>query len=350
MFDFLQWLKLKQDQPPGTLEYAGTPRDFTPSIISRVYDADTLDEGLLDTGEPLSSEPGKINYHTVVGIHDADLVKRLGEELEFPTIALEDVMHTGQRAKFTWLDDDTAFLVAPDLRFEGDRITTEQVSLFWRENLVVVFLETDNDLLDGVAARIRKAKGRIRTHGGAYLVGAILDALVDRQMEVLARIGEVSIELEENLVRKVTEDGLSRIYELRREVILMTSQVTPMREIFRTILREDAEVPEQTLPYLRDTDGHFEQVVDGVNALHGILTSMIDYQVSIIGMQTNRVMQFLTVIATIFIPLTFIAGIYGMNFEYMPELKWRYGYFISLGVMGAVGVVMVIYFIRRRFL
>ncbi len=181
-------------------------------------------------------------------------------------------------------------------------------------------------------------------------MSAILDALVDRNMITLARFSNLAETIETELDLKTTDDLLGQLYEIKREVILLRNMLVPVREIFKALLREDAELPDSVLPYLRDTAGHHEQAVDGVAALHDILKSMIDYQLSLIGMRTNRVTQLLTIIATIFIPLTFIAGLYGMNFEFMPELKWRYGYFIILGVMGATATAMVCYFLRNRFL
>jgi magnesium transporter len=350
MFESLRWMTIKSDSAPGTLIYAGKRRDFVPFIETCSYSRDEVVEACLVPGEPIALVPDRVNLVVVIGIHDVETIRRVGAELNFPLLALEDVMNAGQRPKFAWADDETGFIVLKNLGHDQGELVSEQVSLFWRENLVAVFLEREDDLLDGVLGRIKKGKGRIRTESSAYLMAAVLDVLVDGNMDTLSRFSEQAEILEAQLDRKATDDLLGRLYELKREVILMRNLLIPVREIFKSLLSEDAEVPQTVLPFLRDMAGHHEQVVDNATALHDILKSMIDYQISLIGMRTNRVMQFLTVIATIFIPLTFIAGVYGMNFQYMPELSWRYGYFFALGVMGVTALVMLFYFVRKRFL
>jgi magnesium transporter len=350
MFDSLRWMRIKHDSAPGSLIYAGEARDFAPFIECCAYGADGVTEARLEPGESIVLAPGRVNLVVVVGIHDAETVRRVGAELGFAALALEDVMNAGQRPKFSWADDETAFIVLKNLAEKDGELVSEQVSLFWRDNLVAVFLEREDDLLDGVLGRIRKGKGRLRTEGGAYLMCAILDVLVDCNIDTLTRFGDLAETLETRLAGRATDDMLTQLYTLKREVILLRNHLVPMREIFKALLSDEAELPETVLPFLRDAAGHHEQAVDAATTLHDILKSMIDYQISLISMRTNRVMQFLTVIATIFIPLTFIAGVYGMNFEYMPELSWRYGYYYSLGVMGVVGGAMLVYFLRRRFL
>lgn len=349
MFEFLRWRHAKHDTP-GSLVYAGKQHYFKPFVTHYCYDGQQMEESCPTLQEPLLSTPDKTDLFVVTGIHDPECIRTLGSAFGFPNLALEDVMNTGQRPKFAWADDETGFVVMKNLDVTTLRITSEQISFFWRDGLVLVFLEDESTLLDGVVARLRKGKGRIRTEGSDYLMVAILDALVDRNMDALALLGERAEEFEDNLDRHPSGEQLEQHYALRREVILLRNVLLPTREIFKHLLRDESEVADTAQPYLHDVAEHHEQAVEGTLALHDILTSMIDYQVSLIGIQTNRVMQFLTVISTIFIPLTFIAGVYGMNFRYMPELEWHYGYFISLGVMGAVGVLMVYYFIKKRLL
>ncbi len=350
MFDFLRWIQVKHDNAPGSLVYAGVEREFDPYVIHYTYNPQGLTEERLGRNETVKPLDGCVNLFLAIGIHDSGMIADIGSALGFSNLTLEDVMNAGQRSKFVWADEETGFFVLKDMDVNEGELESEQVSLFWRDNFVVVFMEKESDLLEGVLMRIRKGKGRIRGEGSAYLLAAILDALVDRHMITLARISELAEAVEAKLNEKMTDDLLGQLYALKREAILIRNMLIPVREIFKALLREDAEMPESVQPYLRDTADHHEQAVEGITALHDILKSMIDYQLSLIGMRTNRVMQFLTVIATIFIPLTFIVGIYGMNFEYMPELKWRYGYFIVLGAMAAIALFMVYYFVRKRFL
>lgn len=349
MFDFIRWNKMKLDAAPGTLVYAGESRDFDPSVTRYAYNADGVDEAKFKGGEvPLLD--GKINLLVATGIHQPEVINQIGTSLGVPPIFLEDVLNTGQRAKFSWADDTTAFLVLKSMHPNEGGMDYQQVSLFWRDDMVVVFLEQESDLLEGVVNRIRKGKGRIRRSDGAYLMVAVLDALVDNHMHALGVVSEDAQILENKLESTVSDELLGELYSLKREMIIARNTLIPVRDIFKALLREDAEITNDALPYLHDTAGHNEQTLEAFSSLHDILKSMIDYQISLIGIRTNKVMQFLTVIATIFIPLTFIAGVYGMNFTNMPELKWEYGYHAVWVIMGVVGVGMYLYFRRKRFL
>ncbi|BDQ33503.1 magnesium/cobalt transporter CorA [Pseudodesulfovibrio portus] len=350
MFDFLKWNSVKLDAAPGTLVYAGEKRDFTPSVTTYSYRSDKVTEECVLSADGIVFEPDCINFLIATGIHQPDMVKGIGAKLSIPPLFLEDVLNTGQRPHFVWADDDTGFIVMKHMMVADGLLKSEQVSLFWRDNLVVAFLERESDLLDGILARIHKGKGRIRNSDSSYLMVAILDALVDQHMLALARFGEAAQALEGRLSSGISDDMLGELYELKRETILLRNTLVPIREIFKSLLRDDTEISEQVHPFLVDVVGHHEQTLEGATALHDILKSMIDYQISLIGIRTNKVMQLLTVIATIFIPLTFIVGVYGMNFKYMPELEWYYGYYIVMAVMGVVGVGMFFYFYRKKML
>ncbi|WP_319542035.1 magnesium/cobalt transporter CorA [uncultured Pseudodesulfovibrio sp.] len=348
MFESLKWILSKQDTPPGSLVYAGDDKEFVPYAIIRSYDAENMIEKRCADVHDVVLEKGCVNFIHVVGVHQAELVQGLGKMLDFPLLALEDVMNTGQRPKYVSIDDETDFVVMKNTDVVDRQLVREQVSLFWRDGLVVFFSENENDLLDGIGARLNRKKGRIRQADSSYLVATILDALVDRQLKALAELGEAAVDLEAELLEKTTDDRLEQLYKIKRETILFRNLLMPIRDIFKSLLLEDAEFSKEVLPYLHDVAGHSDQAVEGAYALHDILKSMIDYQISLIGMKTNKVMQFLTVIATVFIPLTFIAGVYGMNFQYMPELQWRYGYFIALGIMGIIGGIMFVFFLKRK--
>lgn len=350
MFDFLKWNRVKLDAAPGTLIYAGAERDFTPSVTTYAYGPDGVAEECVLSADGVELAEGRINLVVVTGIHRTELVNGMGARLGISPLVLEDMLNTGQRPQFVWADDDTGFIVMKHMMVRDGLLKAEQVSLLWRDNLVAVFLERESDLLDGVLSRIRKGKGRIRRSDASYLMVAILDALVDQHMLALARFGDAAQNLEARLGLRVDDAILGELYELKREIILLRNLLLPIREIFKALLRDDTEIPDQVQPFLADVVGHHEQTLEGAAALHDILKSMIDYQISLIGIRTNRVMQFLTVIATVFIPLTFIAGVYGMNFKNMPELEWRYGYYAIMGLMGVIGAGMFWYFHRKKML
>ncbi len=350
MFDFLRWNQIKLDAAPGTLIYAGEKRDFSPSLLHCAYNADGLTETRPAPETGVSPVAGCVNLLLVTGVHRAETVKTIGASLNLPALFLEDVLNTGQRSNFTWVDEVTGFIVMRHLTAEAGQVTDEQVSLFWRDNLVVVFLEQESNLLDGVLSRIRQGRGRIRRSDASYLMSAILDTLVDSHTMTLASVSDAAQDLENRLARGLSGDLLGELYALKRDTILIRNTLMPVREIFKGLLREDAEITADVLPYLQDTAGHHDQTIEAVSSLHDILKSMIDYQISLIGIRTNKIMQLLTIIATIFIPLTFIAGIYGMNFSYMPELQWHYGYHTIIGVMLVLGLGMLLYFKRKNYL
>jgi len=350
MFDFLRWNLLKLDAAPGTMIYAGEKRDFQPTILHCAYDADNIEERVLAPETGFTPVPGRVNLLVVTGVHQPEVVKSIGASLNVSPLYIEDILNTGQRPTFTWADPTTGFLVMRHLKMNGAELVDEQVSVLWRDGLVAVFLERESGLLDGLLTRIRQGRGKIRRVDAVYLTAAILDTLVDSHTLALAAIGELAQDLENRLMQHLSDSLLEELYELKRETILARNALMPERDIFKGLLHDDAEVPSDVLPYLQGTAGHLEQTLEAVSSLHDILKSMIDFQISLIGIRTNKVMQLLTVTATIFIPLTFIAGVYGMNFTNMPELQWHYGYHLVLGLMLVVGVGMLLYFKRKKYL
>jgi len=349
MFDFLRWNKAKLDAPPGSLIYSGEGREFVPFVHQYAYTPETLIEHRCEGDLCAPKTEDGVNLVIMTGIHRPELVNTVSGEMDMSRFHLEDILNTGQRSKFTWADDEAGFLVMKHMTVDDEGLSMDQVSIFWRQDVVMVFLETASDLLDGVVSRIKKGKGKIRRADANYLVAAILDSLVDNQMLALTHFSDQAQELEEDLATDVSDELLGRLYELKRETILLRNELLPVRDIFKTLLREDSEIPDDAHDYLDDIAGHHEQTIEGATSLHDILKSMIDYQISLIGIRTNRVMQFLTVIATIFIPLTFIAGVYGMNFSNMPELQWEYGYYIIMGLMAVIGVGMFWFFRSRKY-
>jgi magnesium transporter len=216
---------------------------------------------------------------------------------------------------------------------------------------VISFQERAGDIFESVRERLRKAKGRIRKMGPDYLIYTLMDAVVDNYFVVLENMGERVTELEESLVTDPEPDILQSIHELRRELILLRRSIWPLREVIGGLERgESALINEKTTIFLRDVYDHIIRVIETVETYRDVVSGMMDLFLSSVSNRMNEVMKVLTIIATIFIPLTFIAGIYGMNFEYMPELGWHWGYFTALILMLAIGVLMVIWFKRKRFL
>lgn len=353
MFEFLKWREIKAQQPPGTLAYAGRERGFTPSLLHFAYDENVLEETCLDpAGDRPDLSDGRTHFLLLSGVHHGQIVQHVGDWFGMHPLLLEDVMNTTQRPHID-LQDEGIFLVLRDVAFDPEeiRLHSQQVCLYQRDNTVLAFQEDESDRWEGVLARLRKGRGRMRAAGPEYLLIALLDAVVDRKYATLERIGDTAEELEDSLDEKPSEESLLQLYRLKREVIMLRNLTLPSRDILDKLGDPDEELlPPQVMPFLRDVHGHSVQVSDSVQTLHEILAGMLDVQISLQGMRMNNVMKLLTLIATIFIPLTFLAGIYGMNFRDMPELNWPWGYPVLLLIMLLVAVGMVYYFKRKNWL
>jgi magnesium transporter len=233
-----------------------------------------------------------------------------------------------------------------------DGTSSEQVSLILGPNFVISFQEgADGDVFDPVRDRIRTGKGRLRKQGPDYLAYALVDAIVDNYFLVLEKLGERVEVLEEELVTDPDQQTLHEMHALKREMIYVRRSVWPLREVINGLERAESPLLQQTTGiFLRDVYDHTIQVIDTVETYRDMLSGMLDIYLSSVSNRMNQVMKVLTIIATIFIPLTFLAGVYGMNFKFMPELEWRWGYFVIVGIMLAIGLLMVIYFRRKRWM
>ncbi len=336
-------------QAPGTLVHTGERKVVRITVLD--YNEDDLEERVLATPEEafgyLDSET--VTWINVDGLHQVDVVEKLGTHFGLHPLVLEDVMNTGQRPKME--DYETyAFLVVRMLAYDDARraLEDEQVSLVLGRNFVLSFQERVGDIFDPVRERLRAGKGRLRKAGADYLAYALLDALVDHYFVLLERFGERLEEVEEELIEDPTTSTLHAIHELKREMIFLRRSIWPLREVINRLQRGESElVREGTLVYLRDVYDHTIQVIDTVESQRDMVAGMLDTYLSSVSNRMNEVMKVLTIIATIFIPLGFVAGLYGMNFTNMPELGFAYGYFIAVGVMAATGVAMALYFRRK---
>lgn len=233
----------------------------------------------------------------------------------------------------------------------NNEVDVEQISLILGENFVISFQERPGDVFDPIRDRIRNAKGRIRKMGVDYLVYALIDAVVDNYFSIMEKFTEKIESLEEELINDPTPNTSRTIHNLKREMIFLRKSVWPLREVVNVLERGDLRfIKKSTRVFLRDLYDHTIQVIDTIETLRDMVSGMLDIYLSSISNRMNEVMKVLTIIATIFIPLTFIAGIYGMNFRYMPELQWQWGYFTVWIIMGAVAISMLFYFKRKRWL
>jgi magnesium transporter len=265
---------------------------------------------------------------------------------------LEDILNTDQRPK---MEDFGSYIYIVLKMFypaePGTEFNTEQVSLILGPNYLISFQESEEDVFEAIRERIRNGKGRLRKLGADYLAHAVLDTIVDHYFVVLEKLGEREEDLEEVLTKNPTTRTLQAIHQLKREMIFLRKSVWPLREVISGLERAESPlIQASTGIYLRDIYDHTIQVIDNVETFRDMLSGMIDIYLSSISNRMNEIMKVLTIIATIFIPLTFIVGLYGMNFKYMPELEWPWGYPAVLLLMAAVSGFMLLYFKRKKWL
>ncbi|HUU50437.1 MAG TPA: magnesium/cobalt transporter CorA [Nitrospinota bacterium] len=349
---FFKRVSKKTGLPPGAVVHIGDKRIEKAKIDIIDYDEAQFQEKAAKKAEECFpfKDTETVTWINISGIHDVEIIKKIGKEFKLHPLVLEDIVNTGQRPKYEDFDDHI-FVVLKMLYYDdkSDEIKTEQVSLIVGSNFVISFQELEGDVFHPIRERIRNSKGRIRKAGADYLAYALLDAVVDGYFIILEKIGERIEGIEEELVKNPTPETLKIIHDLKREMIFLRKSVWPLREVISVLERgESSIIHEKTQIYLRDVYDHTIQVIDTVETFRDMVSGMLDIYLSSVSNRLNQVMKVLTMIATIFIPLTFIAGIYGMNFKYMPELEWKSGYFIVLGLMFVIGLSMFIHFKRKK--
>jgi magnesium transporter len=286
------------------------------------------------------------------GLADVEQIKKIGDIFGLHPLVMEDILHMGQRPKLE-LYDKYVYLVVKMIYLgdNGKEVAYEQLSIVMGKNYVLTFQEKEGDVFNNIRERIKGNKGRLRKSGADYLVYSLLDSVVDNYFPALEKIGDLVEEIEERLSDDPEQDVLSDIYRLKREVLFLRKSIWPIREVVAAMMRQDLEfVSPNTNTYLRDVYDHSIQVMDVVETYTDMLSELTDVYMSTVSNRMNEVMKTLTIIATIFIPLTFIVGLYGMNFKYMPELTNELAYPIVLLIMATISGMMLIYFRRKGWL
>jgi magnesium transporter len=345
----------KSGLPPGALVHIGEKRQGKTKITMRDYDetnfqvreTENIDECLF-----VKDKPG-VAWINIEGVHRAEVLEKLGECYGFHPLVLEDVMNTDQRPKMEDYSDYLYIVVKMlDYRDRDGGIVSEQISLIVGRNFLFSFQEgPEGNAFGAVAERIRSNKSRIRKMGADYLAYSLIDAIVDNYFAILERLGEQIEVLEEKVVSDPASETLREVHFLKREMIFLRKAVWPLREVINAMQRDESPlIRESTKLYLRDVYDHTIQIIDTVETFRDMVSGMLDIYLSSLSNRMNAVMKVLTVIATIFMPLTFLAGIYGMNFKYMPELGWRLGYPVFWTVIVAIAVTMLIFFRKKGWL
>ena len=354
MSGYVRKRSAKAGLPPGSLVHVGEEKEDAVRITYFEYSKEQFHEGTLtDIRECRPRKDGEtISWLSISGVHRADVIEGVGELFHLHPLLLEDVMNTDQRAKFEDYGD-YIFVVMKGLVTDGVRrgIEAEQISVVLGADYVITFEEGEGNIFGPVRERLRADKGRIRKMGPDYLLYSLIDAVVDNYFVVLEKLGERVDILEDALVTRVEQTALSSLHQLKTEMIFLRRSVWPLREVVGSLERGETRfISDQMSVYLRDVYDHVVQVMDSVETYRDMLSGMLDIYLSSLSNRLNEVMKVLTIIATIFIPLTFIVGVYGMNFKYMPELEFSWGYPAILLLMAVVTVFMLLYFRRKRWL
>ncbi|MBA3002467.1 MAG: magnesium/cobalt transporter CorA [Desulfurivibrio sp.] len=358
MLKLVKTTSRKAGLPPGSPVFIGEKVTETFGLDMVDYDAESLSLSTpvrLDEFHQLKETPSN-TWIRVHGLHDAEAVDTFCLRFGLHPLTIEDILHTGQRPKIDHYDD-YLFLVINLIKYDDTsrEMNMEQISFVLGPRYLITFHEKDDDIFDVVLDRLQSNKGRSRKMGVDYLLYSLLDRVVDNFFSVLEKIGEEIEELEEELIAEPSPETLQSIHALKREMILLRKSVWPLREVINGLQRDEtAFLGDSIRVYLKDLYDHTIQVLDTVETFRDIISGMIDIYLSSVSNRMNEVMKVLTIFAVIFIPLTFIAGLYGMNFNTsqspfnMPELNWYFGYPFALFLMAATASAMLFYFKKKK--
>lgn len=341
----------KTGMAPGSIVYTGDRLNENINIELFSYNDTTSFREKFQKVEDIKLKKGYINWLNIDGVHDVEIVKKIGEMFKIDNLILEDITNINQRAK---LEEREAFLyiVLRMFQMEGknNRISSEQVSLIVGENYLITFQEVAGDTFDNIRKRIAEGLGKVRKKRADYLAYLILDSIIDNYFIILEKIEYDMDEMEDKLINDSDKDDLKNIMRLKQEFITLKRNISPVRDLTtRMFHARDLEIfKEDMSPYLNDLHDHVLVIQEIMENLSTRVVGLVEIYHSTINSRMNETMRFLTIVSTIFVPLTFLAGIYGMNFQNMPELTWKYGYYILLGLMFIVGCSMVYLFKKKK--
>lgn len=343
----------KRGAPPGTMVHIGRHQPETTSLQLFDYSVDELREVTLTDPDSYqrAANNGRVTWLNLDGVNQAPVVEKLGNIFDLHPLVMEDILNTDQRPKVEDYDG-YLYIVLRMLRFDKDQqqIQSEQVSLVMGENFVLSFQEQPGDVFESIRQRLRGGR-RIRFMRADYLTYALLDAVVDHYFEMLEHLGDQVEELEDQLIDEPGPDSLARIHHYKREMLLLRKAVWPLREVLSRLTRDDSPlIGQETRLYLRDVYDHAVHVIDSIDTIRELLVGMLDLYMSSVSKRMNEIMKVLTIFASLFMPLTFIAGVYGMNFTVMPELHWRWGYPAVMLLMLVIFSGLLIAFRRNRWI
>jgi len=351
---FFKKREATKGQSPGSLIFIGNKKIDQVRLRIIDYDKSQLKEDELKNiaAGAEFKQTNTVTWINLDGLHDLSTIKEIGQTFDLHPLLLEDILNTGQRPKLE-VFDNCLFIVLKMLRYDKEKsmIVTEQLSLVLGATYLLTFQEQPGDVFEPVRERIRNQKGRIRGSGIDYLAYALLDTVVDNYIFVIEKMGERIEDIEEEILENADPKVMEKINTFKREMNFLRKSVRPAREALIQLVKLDSElIHETTLPFLKDMQDLITHATDAIDIDRDMLSDQLNLYNSVISNRMNDIMKVLTIFAAIFIPLTFIAGIYGTNFEYLPELKFKYSYFIFWGVMLSVVAAMLMFFRKKKWL
>jgi magnesium transporter len=344
----------KAGLPPGSLVYTGAPSLLPAKITLTQYDETNFVEKEFDafTACLPVADQGGVTWINVSGIHQVQNLEKLGECFHLHPLVLEDILELEQRPKIEDYDD-YLYIVLTTIKPVGENgeIASEQVSLILGPHYVISFHEGNGNLFGPVMDRLLTAKGRIRKMGADYLAYTLIDLIVDNYFVALEKFGDQVEFLEDDVVARPSPKTLRDVHRFKNDMIMVRKSLWPLREVIARLERRESPLISENLTiYFRDVYDHTIIAIDTVETYRDILSGMLDIYLSSMSNRLNEIMKVLTIIATIFMPLTFITSLYGMNFKNMPELNWHYGYYSVLAAIVMIAVAMLLYFRKRRWI
>jgi len=342
----------KAGMSPGSLIHIGDIHEDRPRIsvthfnksLHESYEAESLSEVLVKKPEKC------LTWVNIEGLKNIELINEIGKQFNIHPLVLEDILHTNQRPKVEEFED-YQYIVLKNISLNGTEVIYEQVSILLLQNFVFTFREQRDDLFAPINHRLQNAKGRLRKYGSDYLAYVILDLVVDQNFVLQDAIDEIIDVTEEELLDHPDISTLAKIQKIKRELIFIRRTISPLRELLASILRNESDLfNENTQVYFKDIYDHVLRISETIELQRDMVYGLLDMYQTHMSNKMNEIMKVLTVFASIFIPLTFLAGIYGMNFEYMPELKWRYAYPALWVVFTVVGVGLLFFFRKKKWL
>jgi magnesium transporter len=344
----------KTGLPPGTLVHTGDKK----SEVSKINLFSYNELEIFEKNNVKIKDIVKAKHDTktqewinVLGVHDIQLIEELGQLFNLHPLLLEDIVSVHQRPKIDEYDNCLFVVVRMLFLDKNKELQSEQVSFVLTENTLLSFHENHDECFEIIRERLRKGKGKVRKMKADYLLYALMDAIVDYYFVILDKYGEILENIENDLFQDKDDKILNRIYKMKSNVLQLRKTVVPMRETVNALLKSGTNViQESTHVFIKDLNDHLTQVYDTTESYRDILSGLMDIHLSSSSNKMNRIMKVLTIISTIFIPLTFIVGVYGMNFHYMPELEWKYGYFVVWAIMLIIVAGMIYVFKNKKWL